>query len=42
MDFEKRLDWAFGMTEHEGKRQYVEGDDSRFVINSLGKQHDIR
>jgi hypothetical protein len=33
MDFEQRLDWAFGMTGHEGKRQSAEGDDSSLVIN---------
>jgi hypothetical protein len=25
MDFEQRLDWAFGMVGHEGKRQTAEG-----------------
>jgi hypothetical protein len=25
MDFKKRLDWTFGMVEHEGKRQIVDG-----------------
>ena len=25
IDFEQRLDWTFGMAEHEGKRQTVEG-----------------
>jgi hypothetical protein len=25
MDFEQRLDWAFRMDGHEGKRQNVEG-----------------
>jgi hypothetical protein len=37
MDFEQRLDWAFGMTVHEDKRQYAEGADSSLVINSLGQ-----
>ena len=37
MDFEQRLDWAFGMTGHEGKRQSIEGADSTLVITSLGK-----
>jgi hypothetical protein len=25
IDFEQRLDWTFGMVEHEGKRQTAEG-----------------
>jgi hypothetical protein len=25
MDFEQRLDWAFGMVKHEVKRQTAEG-----------------
>ena len=37
MDFERRFDWAFRMTEHEGKRQSAEGADSILVITSLGK-----
>jgi hypothetical protein len=37
MDFEQRLDWDFGMTRHEGKRQSAEGADSSLVITSLGQ-----
>ena len=37
MDFEQRLDWDFGMTGHEGKRQSAEGANSSLVINSLGQ-----
>jgi hypothetical protein len=37
MDFEQRLDWAFKMTGHEGKRQYAKGADSSLVITSLGQ-----
>jgi hypothetical protein len=37
MDSEQRLDWDFGMTGYEGKRQSVEGVNSSLVINSLGQ-----
>jgi hypothetical protein len=35
MDFKQRLDWVFGMTGHEGKRQYADGVDLSLVITSL-------
>jgi hypothetical protein len=37
MDFEQRLDWAFRMTGHEGKRQSAERANSSLVINFLGQ-----
>jgi hypothetical protein len=42
MDFKQRIDWAFRMIGHEGKRQPTEGANSRLVITSLGQEHDIR